>query len=110
MSNAPKGAGGVFGNDSVDDQLEYLTSQLSLSKSQQASARPILEEKTKAILDIRERRFPVAKPGSPPSPEGGKAMKEAMDGIHVKMLAILNDEQKKKYEALGLDSIELPKK
>ena len=94
----------------MDDQLTYLTSQLSLSKSQQASARPILEEKSRAILDVREKKFPVAKPGSSPSPEGAKAMKDAMDGIHVKMLAILNDEQKKKYEALGLDSIELPKK
>ena len=90
--------GGVPGNDSIDDQLKSLTTQLALTKSQQTSARTILEEKQKLILGVREK-YPVAKPGSAPSQEGIAAMTEAMKTSHNKMLAILNEDQKKKYDA-----------
>ncbi len=90
--------GGVPGNESIDDQLKSLTTQLGLSKSQQDSARTILEEKQKLILGVREK-YPVAKPGSPPSQEGIAAMTQAMTTVHNKMLGILNEDQKKKYDA-----------
>ena len=96
---APGGAG--MGDESVDDQLKSLTTQLDLSKPQQNSARAILEEKQKLILGVREK-YPVAKPGSPPSQEGIAAMTQAMTTVHNKMLGILNDEQKKKYEAIDV--------
>jgi hypothetical protein len=100
----PGGApGGASASDSVDDQLKNLATQLSLSESQQSSARAVLEEKQKLILGVREK-FPVAKPGSPPSQEGIEAMTKAMKSVHLKMLAILNDEQKKKYDAI--DAVE----
>lgn len=91
--------GGASGGDTVDDQLKSLTTQLSLSASQQSAARTILEEKQKLVLGVR-KKFPVAKPGSPPSQEGIAAMTKAMTTVHNKMLAILNDEQKKKYDAI----------
>jgi hypothetical protein len=91
--------GGASGGDTVDDQLKNLTTQLALSESQQSAARAILEEKQKLILGVREK-FPVAKPGSPPSQEGIEAMTKAMKSEHLKMLAILYDEQKKKYDAI----------
>jgi hypothetical protein len=91
--------GGAFGGDTVDDQLKNLTTQLALTEAQQPVARAILEEKQKLVLGVREK-FPVAKPGSPPSQEGIEAMTKAMKSVHVKMLAILNDDQKKKYDAI----------
>lgn len=90
--------GGAAGNETVDDQLKSLTTQLGLSKSQQTSARAVLEEKQKLILGVREK-YPVAKPGSAPSQEGIAAMTAAMMTSHNKMLAILNEDQKKKYDA-----------
>jgi hypothetical protein len=101
---APGGApgghgGGAFASDSVDDQLKSLTTQLSLSNSQQDSARAILEEKQKLVLGV-QKNFPVAKPGSPPSQEGIEAMTKVMTTMHSKMLAILDDDQKKKYDAI----------
>jgi len=95
--------GGVPGNETVDDQLKSLTTQLDLSESQQASARAILEEKQKLILGVRDK-YPVAKPGSPPSQEGIAAMTKAMTTVHNKMLGILNDEQKKKFDAIDVIS------
>ena len=98
---AAGGPGGAPGNETVDDQLKSLTTQLGLTEPQQASARAILEEKQKLILGVREK-YPVAKPGSPPSQEGIAAMTQAMTTVHNKMLGILNDEQKKKYEAIDV--------
>jgi hypothetical protein len=93
--------GAAAGSDTIDGQLKDLTTRLDLSESQQASARAILEEKQKLTLAVREK-FPVAKPGSPPSSEGIAAMTQAMTAVHNKMLAILNDEQKKKYDAIDV--------
>lgn len=91
--------GGASGGDTVDDQLKNLTTQLALTEAQQPAARAILEEKQKLVFGVREK-FPVAKPGSPPRQEGIEAMTKAMKSVHVKMLAILNDDQKKKYDAI----------
>lgn len=91
--------GGALGGDTVDDQLKNLAAELGLSEAQQTAARAILEEKQKLVLAVQEK-FPVAKPGSPPSQEGIEAMTKAMKSMHIKMLDLLNDEQKKKYDVL----------
>jgi hypothetical protein len=106
QQGAPGGApggpgGGASASDSIDDQLKNLATQLALSEAQQTEARAILEEKQKLVLGVREQ-FPVAKPGSPPSQEGIAAMTKAMTTVHNKMLAILNDEQKKKYDSIDM--------
>jgi hypothetical protein len=101
LGAAPASApgGGAHTEETVDAQLKTLTTQLALTISQQTVARGILDEKQKLIVEVREK-FPVAKPGSPPSEDGIAAMTKVMSSMHKKMLAILTEEQKIKYDAL----------
>jgi hypothetical protein len=94
----PAGAGGMQQELSVDDETKSLATQLGLTADQTAKVLTILKEREEGILKVR-KDFPVAKPGSSPSQEGVAAMGKVMNGARAKILSVLNDEQKKKYEA-----------
>ena len=91
-------AGGGMQEQSVEDEVASLASQLGLTEDQKTKVLEVLKEREKGVLKVRED-FPVAKPGSSPSQEGIAAMDKVMNGAIEKIKAILNDEQKKKYEA-----------
>ena len=93
----PAGAGGMQ-EQSVDDEAESLAAQLGLTADQKAKVLVILKEREEGVLKVR-KDFPVAKPGSNPSEEGIAAMDKVMKVATVKIMAILNEDQKKKYEA-----------
>jgi hypothetical protein len=93
----PAGAGGMQ-EQSVDDETKSLATQLGLTTDQTAKVLTILKEREEGILKVR-KDFPVAKPGSSPSQEGVAAMGKVMNGARAKIMSVLNDEQKKKYEA-----------
>ena len=94
----PPAGGGGMQEQSVEDEAKGLASQLGLTSDQQTKVLEILKEREKGVLKVRED-FPVAKPGSNPSQEGIAAMDKVQNGARTKIMAILNDEQKKKYEA-----------
>ena len=83
---------------SADDEAKSLAAQLGLTADQKTRVLSVLKEREQGVLKVR-KDFPVAKPGSNPSKEGIAAMDKVMNGAKTKIMAILNDEQKKKYEA-----------
>jgi hypothetical protein len=95
----PAGAGGMQ-QQSVEDEAKGLASQLGLTSDQQTKVLEVFKEREKGVLKVRED-FPVAKPGSSPSREGIAAMDKVMKVAAAKIMAILNDEQKKKYEVVN---------
>ena len=95
----PAGAGGMQ-QQSVEDESKGLASQLGLTANQQTRVLEVLKEREKGVLKVREE-FPVAKPGSSPSQEGIAAMDKVMNEARAKIMTILNDEQRKKYEAVN---------
>jgi periplasmic protein CpxP/Spy len=92
-------AGGGMQQQSVEDEAKALVSELGLTADQQTKVLAILKEREEGVLKVRND-FPVAKPGSNPSQEGIAAMDKVMNGATAKIKAILNDEQKKKYETI----------
>lgn len=95
----PPAGGGGMQQQSVDDEAKSLASQLGLTADQKTKVLAILKEREEGILKV-QKDFPVAKPGSNPSQEGIAAMDKVMSGVRAKIMTILNDEQKKKYEAI----------
>ena len=79
--------------------MKSLSAQLNLTEDQKTKALAILEEREKGIIEVRTI-FPVAQPASNPSQEGIAAMTKVMEGTRAKMMTILNDEPKNKYEAI----------
>jgi len=95
----PSAGPGDVQERSVEDEAKDLASQLALTADQQIKILEVLKEREKGIQKVRED-FPVAKPGASPSQEGIAAMDKVMNGANAKIKAILNDEQKKKYETI----------
>jgi hypothetical protein len=94
----PAGAGGMQ-QQSVEDEAKGLASQLGLTADQQTKVLEVLKEREEGVLKVR-KDFPVAKPGSSPSQEGIAAMTKVMEGASTKIMSILDERQKKKYEAI----------
>jgi hypothetical protein len=84
---------------SPDAELKKLTAQLNLRGDQVAKARKILAEREKHVIEVRNQ-YPAPKPGAAPAAGGPEKMHEVYKTAHAQMAAILDDNQKKKYDAL----------
>jgi hypothetical protein len=95
---APAQAGGQGqkmgrGMPSVDDQLASLTSKLSLSADQQGKIKPILQDQQDQMQSLMKDQSL--------SPEDRKSKaRDVHQATVAKVNDVLNDDQKKKYQAL----------
>ena|SRR5947209_853271 len=95
LSTAPmmaQGGGGGGMRMSPQQQLDAMTSQLSLTADQQPKVKTILEESQKKMMDLRNS-------GADPADMRPKMMEIRQDQ-QSKIKALLTDEQKTKYEAM----------
>ena len=86
--------------EEIDQEMSILVKQLKLTEDQKKKAHIIVEERQKKALEVRDVLFPVSKPGESPKSEGGEAMTKVLKESHAKMLAILNEEQKKIFDEI----------
>ena len=78
---------------SPDEELQHLTESLKLSSDQQTKVKPILVSRREQLTAIRADRSL--------SGEGKSAKMKALDeDANRKLMAVLNAEQKPKYEAM----------
>jgi hypothetical protein len=87
-------------SEEIDKEMNILAGQLKLTEDQKKKARIIIESRQKQVLEVREVLFPVSKPGESPGHGGSEAMDKVLKESHAKMLTILNEEQKKKYDEI----------
>ena len=78
---------------SPDEELAHLTEALHLSGEQQGRVRPLLQNRRDQLLQIRGDRN-LSREGK------GAKMKAVDDDANAKLLAILNDQQKPRYQEM----------
>ncbi len=78
---------------STDEQLKHLTKTLNLSADQQSQIKPILESSHQQMMQLHEDQ-------SLSRDDKMAKMKGIMDDNHSKIAAVLNDEQKQKFETM----------
>lgn len=93
---APMHHGGPHGPMSPDKELEHLTKQLSLSSDQQTQIKPILQDRQDQMRQIHEDN-------SLARPDKMAKMKTLDDSSNTKLEAVLNADQKTKYEKMIAD-------
>jgi Spy/CpxP family protein refolding chaperone len=90
----PPGQGGGGGRGpSVEDRLERMTEELSLTDDQVVKIKPILEKVKKEMDALRDNR-------SGDREQQMEAMKKIMDSEEEQISALLTDEQKTKLAAI----------
>lgn len=87
-----KKKGGPDGMPGIDQRMEMLTKQLSLTPEQQAKIKPLLEEERKAIMEARGKNRDMT------PEERQEAMKTRRAEFNKKLKPILNAEQNEKLE------------
>ncbi len=82
----------------LDDRVKALAKALDLSETQQASVKKILEERQQEMLRIRTDAS---------VPPGGRIdrLRALQDQTVHRIRAVLNDEQKKKYDPLAVRQV-----
>jgi hypothetical protein len=82
----------------LDDRVKALAKTLELSETQQVSVKKILEERQQEMLRIRTDAS---------IPPGGRIdrLRALQDQTVYRIRAILNDEQKKKYDPLAVRKV-----
>ena len=78
---------------SVDQQVKRLTDRLNLSADQQSTIKPILEDQQQQMASLREDT-------SLSREDRMSKMRSIRESTTSKISAILNDDQKKQYEAM----------
>ena len=77
----------------VERQLEQMKDRLKLTSDQEAKIKPILEESTKSMMAAREKM----EPGTPPSEEMMKSMREEREATAKKINEVLTKDQQTEY-------------
>jgi protein CpxP len=88
--------GGMRGPMSPDMELSHLTRSLSLSTDQQTQIKPILQNRQDQMMQIHSD-------SSMARPDKMAKMKSLDDDSNTKLEAVLNDQQKTKYEKMIAD-------
>ena len=78
---------------SVDDQMKKLTQELTLTADQQAKIKPILEDQRTQMEAIRSDTQGTRR-------DHFMKMRDIHSGTVTKVKEVLNDDQKKKYDAM----------
>jgi Spy/CpxP family protein refolding chaperone len=76
-----------------DQQLKHLTKELSLTADQQSQIKPLLESSHQQMQQLHEDQALSRE-------DRMTKMKGIMDDTHTKIEAVLNDQQKQKFEAM----------
>jgi len=79
------------GRQSVEERLQTMTENLGLTPAQQAQIKPILE-------DTQQQMQAIMKDESLSREDRGSKMRSLRDATDQKIRALLNDEQKKKFD------------
>src|SRR5215472_9110971 len=78
---------------SVDEQVKRLTERLSLTSDQQSKIKPILEDQRQQMASLRED-------SSMSREDRMSRMRSIRESTSSKISEILNDDQKKQYQAM----------
>ena len=88
--------GGHHGPMSPDEELIHLTKALSLTSDQQTQIKPILQDRSDQMMQMHQD-------ASLSREAKGAKMKSLDDESNTKVEAVLNDQQKAKYEKMIAD-------
>jgi hypothetical protein len=95
LSPSPKPIHRTRTRATLDDRVKVLAKSLDLSESQQVTVKKILEQRQQETLRLR----------TDPSISGGERIdrfRSLQDQTVIRIRAVLNDEQKKKYDPLAV--------
>ncbi len=88
--------GGHHGPMSPDEELSHLTKALNLTTEQQTQIKPVLQDRSDQLMQMRQD-------ASLSREAKGAKMKSVDDESNTKLEAVLNDQQKTKYEKMVAD-------
>jgi protein CpxP len=95
--DAPPPHGGRMMNS--EQQLEHLTKKLSLSADQQSQIKPMLDSRNQQMQALMQDQ-------SVPRPDRHAKMISIQDDTKAKIEAVLNDDQKQKFDAMQAEMMQ----